>query len=103
MFVDLLRALHGQLFGLAIFLVIVIIGGVVARKKVSSNPQTRNYVNWAIIALISIALLIVAIRAVHMVSVNETPRSVIDRSDVNQDAETFQKNVGESTKEGAKK
>lgn len=98
MFVDFLRALHGQLFGLAIFLVIIIIGGVIIRIKVSSNSQVRKYVGWSILALIGIAVLIVAVRAAHMASINEIPRKVIDRSDVKQDAEAFQQNAGKNTK-----
>jgi hypothetical protein len=99
MALDFLRSLHGQIFILILYSVAVILVGFITRNK-SSDPKTRKVVSWVIIILVAIGIAGFIYTATHMASVNLTPRKVIDRSDVNQQTDSFKERVDKSAQEG---
>lgn len=92
---DFLRFLQGPLLGLVGFSLLVLVASSIIRKRLDNDDPARKTVgtirNW----LLVIAVACVAWFAFKAASVNVVPRSVIDRSITNEQADRLEQQAEE--------
>ena len=97
---DFVRFLHPQLLGLFGFMILVLIVSTLVKKTGATDVNLVNKVrNW----LLVVALAGVAWFAFSAATINETPRKVIDRSVINERADTLKDDTSKAVENFKKK
>lgn len=97
---DFIRFLHPQLLGLLGFMLLLLVGSTLVKRANGVDVNLVNKVrNW----LLVFALAGIAWFAFSAATVNETPRKAIDRSVVNDRADTLKSETGKALENFKKK